>query len=385
MKKKVLYFVLLIFIALSFYNCNLLDIGSPDDDNNVQFLAFYKPNNEKFLGDNKLVAKITVKNGEISYSSFLDVYPDRSLINDCDINNNVLAMGLFWRDFDNKGIYLNLDDTEYKELPLIEAENESHYSYIKPSSVDVSDNGIIIYISATNHKAYGDEYRPYLLRFNPSDNTYDVAESPNSFVLSQPEVGNDTEAGLLQTTLFASPDGKYAYGELDGFGVDGGSYHWDYEILFKYDFEQKTYTRLGDANDNDVSIIAMTSDRRYILYSNNGTRKLLDLQTDNISTTDMHTINVKKNSWGKNGCCVGASTGDLYYKDFVNNKEILVCKTGYGWAYNAMFSKDESKIYFLKEGSDKNYLCVTSGLSEGSTCDTIGALPTEFYDMVMIK
>jgi len=385
-----LLLMVIMTISVAITGCKKDDTGSPDDDNpgnsdNVQFLAYYKPDSKSTLGDDKSIYLVTVKDGELSYSNFLNAYPEDGMTSDCDINNNVMVLGLKASDFDNKGAYMKLNEESAYYLPLVEPSESSDYAYFQTSTGDVADNGIIIYSSATNDKSYGDEYTPYLLRFNPSDNTYDVAESPNSFVLSQPEVGDDTEAGLLQRTLFASPDGKYAYGQVDGYGVDGGSYHWDFEILFKYDFEQKTYTRLGGADDNDVTITAMTSDRRYILYSNNGTKKLLDLQTGNISTTDMHTINVKKNSWGKNGCCVGASTGDLYYKDFVNNKEILVCNTGYGWAYNAMFSKNESKIYFLKEGSDENYLCVTSGVSEGSTYDTIGALPTAFYDMVMVK
>ncbi len=352
---------------------------------NVDFLAYYKPSSDKVLGNDKLIAKISVKDGTLSYASFLLAYPEDGMTKNCDINNNIMVLGLDASDFDYNGAYMKLDEDHAYYLSLVEPSEESDYSYFQPSTGDVSDNGFILYSSATNDKNYGDEYQPYLLRYNPSDNTYEVAEGPNNFVLSQPEAGDDTEAGLIQRTLFISPNGKYAYGEVDGYGVDGGSYHWDYEILFRYDFDQKTYTRLGDTDDNDVTIVAMTSDRRYIIYSNGSTGKVLDLQTGNISTTNMNTVNVKKNSWGKNGCCVGASTGDLYYKDFVNNKEVIVCNTGWGWACNAMFSKNEDKIYFFKEGSDKNFLCVTSGISEGSTYDTIGSFPTEFYDIIMVK
>ena len=392
--KSILGLLLMVIMVLSvaITGCKKDDTGTPGggddpqgDSDNVQFLAYYKPDSKSGSGSEKSIYLVTVKDGELSYANFLNAYPESSMTENCDINNNVMVLGLKASDFDNKGAYMNLNDDAAYYLPLVEPSESSDYSYYQTSTGDVADNGIIIYSSATNDQSYGDEYTPFLLRFNPSDNTYDVAISPNSFVIGQPEVGDDTEAGLIERTLFASPDGKYAYGQVDGYGVDGGSYHWDYEILFKYDFEQETYTRLGDVNDNDVTIDAMTSDRRYILYSNDGTKKLLDLQTGNITTTDMNTMNVQKNSWGKNGCCVGASTGDLYYKDFVNNKEILVCSTGYGWASNAMFSKNESKIYFTKSGSDVNYLCVTSGVTEGSTYDTIGALPKEIYDMVMIK
>ena len=393
--KNILGLVMMFIITLSvlFTGCSKDDTVSDSPDNDeppdntefVQFLAYYKPDTKSESGDEKSIYLVTVKDGELTYSKFLNAYPEDGMTKNCDINNNVMVLGLNPSDFENKGAYMNLNEDNAYYLPLVEPSETSDYAYFQTTTGDVADNGIIIYSSATNDQSYGDEYKPFLLRFNPSDNTHDVAISPDSFVLDQPEVGDDTEAGLIERTLFASPDGKYAYGQVDGYGVDGGSYHWDFEILFKYDFEQDKYTRLGDANDNDVTIDAMTSDRRYILYSNGGTKKLLDLQTGNITTTDMNTVNVQKNSWGKNGCCVGASTGDLYYKDFVNNKEIIVCNTGYGWAYNAMFSKNETMIYFMKEGSNENYLCVTDGITEGSTYDTIGALPTAIYDMIMVK
>ncbi|HDO26563.1 MAG TPA: hypothetical protein ENH02_00455 [Bacteroidetes bacterium] len=359
---------------------------NPGDTDNVSFLAYYKPGTEQVLGSEKLIALLTVKDGVISYSSYLNAYPQDNMTTNCDINNNIMVLGLNAKDFENKGAYMNLNDDNANYLPVVEASEESDFAYFQTSTGDVADNGMIIYSTATDDKYYGDEYKPYLLRFNPSDNSYDVAISPNSFIASQPEVGNDTEAGLISRTLFASPDGKYAYGQVAGYGVDGGAIHWDFSILFKYDFDQQNYTRLGGPDDNDVTIDAMTSDRRYIIFSNHSKKKVLDLQTGNISASDLNTVNVKENSWGKNGCCVGASTGNLYYKDFVNNKETLVCETGYGWAYNAMFSKNEDKIFFCKEGSNGvNYLLVTSGISEGSTYDTIGSFPHEFYDMVIIN
>ena len=397
--KKIMGLLLMVVMVLSVVvtGCNKDETVTPDDggggDNpqgdfdNVQFLAYYKPDTKNATGDEKSIYLVTVKDGELTYSKFLNAYPATNMTDNCDINNNVMVLGLNPSAFNNNGVYMSLDDDNAYYLPLVEpVQGSNDYAYFQTTTADVADNGVIIYSSATNDLSYGDQYKFFLLRFNPSDNTYDIAESPNSFVLGQPEVGDDTEVGLIQRTLFASPDGKYAYGQVDGYGIDGGSYHYDYEILFRYDFEQKTYTRLGDANDNDVTIKAMTSDRRYILYSNHGTYKFLDLQTGNITTTDMNTMNVKKNSWGKNGCCVTSTNGNLYYKDFVNNKEIIVCQTtGYGWARNAMFSKNESKIYFMKDGSKENYLCVTSGVTEGSTYDTIGALPTAIYDLIMVK
>ncbi len=389
MKKPL--FLLLGIIFFAFPGCEKDDNTSPDDGNpgssvNVEFLAYYKPGSEKVLGAEKLIALISVKNGELSYSAYLNAYPEKGMIDNCDINNNTMVLGLKASDFDNNGAYMNLDDPSAYYIPLVEATGSGDYSYFQPTTGDVSDNGYIIYSSATNDASYGDEYKPFLMRFNPSDNTYKIAISPTAFVVGQPEQGSDTEVGQIARTIFASPDGRYAYGSADALGTSGGSIHWDYSILSKYDFDLDKYTRLGSPDDDDVSIKGMTSNRRYILYSNHSDTKLLDLETGNITTTDMNTVNVKKNAWGTYGPCVGTSNGDLYYKDFVNNNEYVVCSSpGYGWIYNTMFSKNGNYIYFLLEGNDENYLCVTNGVEEGSSYDTISPVPLEFQDMIMVK
>jgi len=363
------------------------DGDEPGDSQNVGFLAYYQPGTENVLGTEKLIAQITVKDGALSYSSFLNAYPESSMLDNCDINNNIMVLGLKASEFENNGAYMNLDESEAYYLPLVEAKPGSgDYSYFQTTTGDVSDNGYIIYSSATNDATYGDQYQPYLLRFNPSDNSIKIAKSPDSFVLGQPEQGSDTEGGVITRNIFASPDGRYAYGSVDAMGVDGGTIHWDYSILFKYDFELDEYTRLGSPDDNDVHIQGMTSDRRYILYYNHDENQLLDLETGNITTTDMNTVNVKKNAWGLYGACVGTSNGDLINKDFVHNNEYVVCSSsGSGWIYNTMFSKNNDRIYFLLEGADKNYLCVTNGIVEGSSYDTISSIPLEFKDMIMIK
>lgn len=383
--------VLLSIALLTFLGCEKDDNTStgdsePEVSENVEFLAYYNPETEEVLGNEKLIALIEVSDGELSYSAFLNAYPENSLLDNCDINDNVMVLGTKASDFDNQGVYMNIDDPSAYYIPIVEATGDNDYSFFQTATGDVSDNGYIVYSSATNDASYGDEYQPYLLRFNPADNTTQIAKSPTSFVAGQPEQGNDTEVGQIARTIFASPDGRYAYGSADALGTDGGAIHWDYSILYQYDFDLDEYTRLGDTDDNDVVIKGMTSDRRYILYSNNNETQLLDLITGTITYTDINTINVKKNAWGTNGACVGTSNGDLINKDFVNDNEYVVCSSsGYGWIYNTMFSKNGKYIYFLLEGNDQNYLCVTDGIKEGSAYDTISALPLEFQDLIMIK
>lgn len=388
MKKVTIFISVILFMLFLSFCSDDNNPTDPNDENNnneeLSFLAYHYPGSEKLLGENYLIAKLVVKNGEITYSSFLDVYPGNSIINDCDINNNVFAMGLFFRDFDYQGIYMNLDESNYQYLPRVEPSDERHWSWFVTGTENVSNNGYIVYLSGTGHVSYSDANENILMRYNPSNDKTDIAISPNSFAVGQPEKGDDTEAGAIGTNIFCSPDGKYAYGRIRAWGVDGGVNHYDYEILFKYDFDAQKYTRLGDTDDNDVEIKAMGSDRTWILYSNDGEYKLLNLTTNNITYTDMHTINIKRNSWNNYGACVGSTAGNIWYKDFVNNQEILVCHPG-GKTYNAMFSKDGGKIYFILYDYENQYLCVTENLTENCNYDTLGTIPNEIHDMIMIK
>lgn len=362
------------------------DVENTGNVESVEFLAYYKPGTDLVLGTEASSAKITIDNGMLSYSSFLDLVPQSGMVKNCDIKNNIMVLGCSQNGIENNGHYMGMDDASMSDLPLVAATGSNDYSYYQTETGNVTDNGYIIYSSATNDINYGDQYHPYLIRFNPADNSADLADSPTSFVLGQPEVGIDTELGLLSRAIFASPDGRYAFGSVDALGTDGGVIHWDYSILYKYDFESNTYTRLGGIDDSHVSINGMTSNRRYIVYTSGGQTKILDLVTDDITITDINTINVKKNAWGDNGPCVGTSNGDLYYKNFANNSEHIVCSaSGSGWIYNTMFSENGEKIYFLLEGNGTNYLCVTDGLGAGSSYETISPISLEIEDMILIK
>ena len=393
MKTYITIILAFVFGAFVITSCKKSDTTPEEDPNNppessisADFLTYYKPDSESILGDQKLVVQLSVSNGEISYTPILSVYPDNNIISDCNINNNMVALGLNWRDFDYQGIYFDMNADSYYEFPLVQPSEDSDYAYFQVSTADVADNGIIIYSSATNDKNYGDEYRAFLLRLDPSNNTAQIAINPNSFAFAQPEMGDDTDMAQFNRNLFASADGRFAYGHIEAYGTEGGGIHWDYNILFKYDFETDTYYRLGDSEDNNVTIIAMTSDRKYIIYTNSNAYKILNLETNTTSYPSgiANLVNVKENSWGLNGATVGSTAGNIWNKDFVNDREFVVCNMS-GSPYNCMFSKDGKRIFFTLNGIESKYLCITSGIEENSTYDTIGLFPNEFDGLVMVK
>nr|MDA3865993.1 hypothetical protein [Salinivirgaceae bacterium] len=363
-------------LGLAFIFCILILAGCDEDDvslnesNNVDFLALYKPGSEQILGADKLVAKMSLNKGELTFAPFLDVYPGSSMTADCSINNKKLAMGLEWRAFDNQGIYMDMGDLKYENLPLATPRSDSYYAFFNGGTQNVSDNGYVIYISGTNNIYYGDEGKRILMRYNSATHDSISIPSPVAFALSQPEKGGDTETCQYNTNIFGSTDGRYAYGHLEAFGLQGNMYHWDYEILFQYDFENEEFTRLGEAEDDDAHIYAMTADRKYLIYSNRGVMKMLNIETNQVSLPDpdMNLINVNRNNWNNYGACVGTTNGYVVYKDFVSNKEIDVCDVSVR-VKNTMFSKSGDRIYFVID-SDEKYLCLTEGLTENSPYDT---------------
>ena len=160
---------------------------------------------------------------------FLSIYPyGDNFLRNSDFNKNVLAMGLHYDIYQNmgygsKGVFVDIASGDTTVLPMVGPSEDSDYSYFLSSSAKVSDNDMILYLSATNDKNYGDEYRPYLIRYTTTDNSYKVALSPKGFVVNQPEKDDDTETGQFRKNVSISSDGRYAYEVLEAYGVSGNS------------------------------------------------------------------------------------------------------------------------------------------------------------------
>ncbi|MFP4547023.1 MAG: hypothetical protein ACLFQM_02750 [Fidelibacterota bacterium] len=378
--------IILITVLVLLVHCDKSSTKSENDkDKSVQFLAFYEPGEEQLLGENKQIAQLSIANNECNYSSFLNIYPYRNnfLTNSAN-NSSILAMGLhsdFNDDRSTRGVAVNISDKSQDYLPLVQPSEDSDYPYFLSQSVRVSDNGMVLYMTATNDKSYGDEYRPFLIRYNPETKEHQVAASPESFVLNQPEKGDDTETGQIDRAIAISPDGRYAYGVIEAYGVSG-NIHWDYEILFQYDFETEQYKRLGDEDDSDASFIALTRDGKYIIYSNRSERKIYNLQTETttvVSISGYGPIPIQMNNYG---FCDNSTTG-IYYYNYVQNETVKVIHSYY--TSNAQFSEDQESIYFTIRGSEENYLCKSIDLLEDTEWDTLAAIPKEFSDIKLLK
>ncbi|MBN2280943.1 MAG: hypothetical protein JXQ65_10205 [Candidatus Marinimicrobia bacterium] len=383
--KKIVFVTIL---TLFFIQCNWFESSTKSkkkDTEAVTFLALYLPGGNLSMGNDKLIALIEVKNGKSEFSPLADLYPyNDELVKYVDINNDFLVMGLH-RDFNEdkttRGVWLDIDSGNQTDLPIFRLDSESEYPYFQSNTARISDNGYILYLSATNNRYYGDTYRPYLIRYNPADGTHRVAPSPNSFIVNQPEKGNDTEAGQFGTHTAISPDGRYAYGNIDAFGVSG-NIHWDYEILFQYDFENDQYKRLGEEGDADVNFLGMTRDGRYLVYTNGYQKKLYNLQTEEVKEFSIYATNFNPLQSNSNGFCRTTSIG-IYYQDLVDDQEIQVIHSNK--TSNAHFSEDGSTIYFTMGGSDVNYICKSLDLQENTDWDTLATVSKEFKDFLLVR
>ncbi len=382
--KKLTFFLIVIFVLMS--HCEKSATKSDkDNDGSVQFLAFYEPDEAQLLGENKQIAQLNITNNECNYSSFMSIYPyGNNLVKYSDINSDRMVLGLH-SDFNDgrstQGVAIKISDKSQDYLPLVQPDQDSDYPYFMGQATRVSDNGMILYMTATNDKSYGDEYRPYLIRYNPETKEHQIAASPESFTLNQPEKGDDTETGQIDRSIAISPDGRYAYGVVEAYGVSG-NIHWDYEILFQYDFETEQYKRLGDEDDSDVSFIGMTRDGKHIIYSNHSDRKIYNLETETTSVVSISgygPIPIQMNNYG---FCDNSTTG-IYYYNYVQNEAVKVIHSYY--TGNAQFSEDEESIYFTMKGDEENYLCKSIDLQEDTEWDTLAAIPKEFSDIMLIR
>ena len=367
--------------------------GGDKNGSDAQFLVL-QTNNENKIANGASLSLMEVKKGEAKYTTLNAYYPHSDLRNNVDIAKQRVAMGLH-RDFNNDGSSRRTNggwfDIEAPtcEIPPLLPSGKGRYSYFDVSSAKVSDSGHIFYLSASNDADYYDQYRASLVRYNPATDKLETALNPDGFIISQPEKGWDTEASLFKSQFYPSADGRYVYGMLSAFGLDFGSYHYDYEILFKYDFDTETYTRLGDAEDKHVIILGATSDKNYVAYSTsvNKTylRKIVNVSTNKTSTCTITGGQAYSNTsrWNKTGYCSGETNNTIGVYNLVSDTFTKI-NTPARPEY-AQFSSGGDFLYFMIESATGKFLLKTSDLTETTKIDTVCTLQSSVYEYMVIK
>ena len=386
------------FLIVSLFASMLMITScTPDDDQDIkppagteeQFMVLQLSDNNK-LEMGAQLSLLKVKNGEPTYKTLNGLYPVTNLRSNVEINNNVAIIGLH-TDFNvpgtnrqTNGAWFNIADGAYENLPLLPA-GQGRYSYFLAGTEKVSKSGHVFYLSASNVADYHDQYRASLVRYNPKTRKLDTALDPASFAVNQPEKGWDTETGQFTKVFYPSSDGRYVYGAIETFGVNGGSIHWDYKILFKYDFDLNVYTRLGGTEDNNVFVLGITSDGNSLFYQNAPDRKVVNVNSNTINKLTISGGQGYANTsrWNSFSYCSGETNNTIGIYNIVSDvKQIL--KTS-SYPEYAQFSADGKKIYFMIESSKGKYLCRTSDLTSGTVIDTLCTLSSNVNEFMVIK
>ena len=384
--------VLLLLVGFIFQSCKKKDEEvNPEPASSIKFIAAYDPADGAVIGDEYATALLTISNGELQYSMLNSYYAKyNNLFTYADMGKGNFVMGLHddfnesngSNDWVSQGLFYEIENGNSQLLPLIEPSEDSDYPYFVRGSEAISENSYVFYLSATNDKYYGDQYKDFLLRYDPESMDYKIALNPDGFVLSQPEAGDDTETSKFDNHLFVSNDGRYVYGRLQAYGVSGGSLHWDYEILFRYDFETETYSRMGAPDDAGSSILGITSDDSYLYYWD-GTYKSQNLAMGVVTgLADGTTSDVYPIQWNTKGFCRGATTGIYYYNILNGTSHKVVDEYG---AADSQFDESGEHVLFSLEGDEMNYLCRTHDYNENTSWDTLAGFPKAFHHLVLLK
>lgn len=384
-------FLTIVASALMLASCNSDD----DDDDNPpsgteeQFLTLHYSDNNK-LEKGAELSLLKVKNGQVTYKKLNDLYPITNLRSNVEINNNLAIIGLH-KDYNvpgtnrqTNGAWFNINDGAYEYLPLLPA-GKDRYSYFLAGTEKVSKSGHVFYLSASNDIDYHDQYRASLVRYNSKTGKLDTAADPASFAVNQPEKGWDTETGQFKGIFYPSNDGRYVYGVIETFGVDGGSIHWDYKILFKYDFDTEKYTRIGEASDNNVFALGITSDGNSLFYQNAPDKKVVNVNTNTVTKLSISGGQGYSNTsrWNNSSYCSGETNRTIGIYNIISDvKNIINTPTNPDYA---QFSADGKKIYFMIESSKGKYLCRTSNITEGAIIDTVCTLSSNVKEFMVIK
>lgn len=394
MNKKFRYTIIVLLVLVLFSSGCVDDPGKIQKDAEPKFLLLnYNENNKLEAG--AFISLLEIKKGEPEITPLDEIYPMGSLSSNVDIRNNRVVMGLhsnFNTDGKSRrsvGIWFDVLSTTWEELPLLPSGNTNRYSYFDVATGKVSESGYVYYLSSSNDISYNDQYLASLVRYNPNTDELEQAEPPAFFVLEQPEKGGDTETGQFKRDFYPSDDGRYVYGVVEAFGVSGGSYHWDYEILFKYDFQLDKYTRLGDSSDKHVTLIGMNSSRTELLYyskiGSDYQRKIVNTETNVVNEVTISGGQGLTNTsrWNSNGYCSGETNNTIGVYDLMNNSKHDIRTPSR--PYSAQFSPNGGNIYFMMMSATNNYLCKTSDISATATIDTICALSSTVNEFMIVK
>lgn len=204
---------------------------------------------EKPYGDNKGFFKVTTDGGQATIVRLNDFYP---IFND---SHSVNANGTV--AFTCLADLLPEDAPKYSKLAYFSISSPHDVTFVAPPPKPVDwywnvgdgkpfiiQDGRIISLLSLAPDVYGSGSKDHLGIYDPTTDTWTISPDVSGFVLAQPEQGWDTEAGVIRGGQALSPDQTKVYLTLQGWGVDGGSNHYDETFLAYYDIATNEFVRV---------------------------------------------------------------------------------------------------------------------------------------------
>lgn len=294
--------------------------------------------------------------------------------------------------------YMDNDDLENVVFaPIPDAPKDYYYSVPDERPRVLSDGRIAYRVVLNTDNPYDDAHCGMLAIYDPKTEEMELSGDPTAFVLAQPEKGGDTEGGSMGAGFVISPDDRYAYCTVYGFGTDWGMYHIDYEFIVRYEIGSPgSYTRIAQTSDDPT---AVTGDQDYLITTGDGLHKI-DLSTKINTKVDDYYNKFNPGQISKSSCKMfkiwrGSGLGEFDWEKAEPWMQIIdgasITTTNYrGLGHGGQYSTDESKIYFTGSTDfHTNYqtdlvIYSTPKIKLNATPDSLTTIPAEYCTGVFL-
>ncbi|MFH0757053.1 MAG: hypothetical protein V2B15_07185 [Bacteroidota bacterium] len=403
MKKQLLKFIcvgLIGYFATTVTSCTK-DPDPPDLSSTASFIIGSKGSDQLQKG----LYKVTVGSDPVFISQ---LFPYNYSSWYADYNNGMIAFAVSGNQKGNtSGIaYMSADDLENIQFAPIPGAPVGFYYSVSSTTPRVLGDGRIAYLVALEtDNEYDSWFAGEIAIYNPLNGEIELSGDPSEFVLNQPEIGDDTEDGTMKKGFVVSPDDKYVYCEVYGYGTDGGEVHRDYSFIVRYTIGiPGSYERLAQM---EAYPAAVTADGNSLLVTNGsfGVRTI-DLQTKAITQTAdfyfypssgqisqqssrMLRTWIAAGSYGAGFGEMDFSVSPYAFTQFFDENELVAPRNYYpSLSLGVQYSADESRVYFgvyRSSQSDKyNMICSTPKTGLNETPDSLTSFHKDFNMNVLI-
>ncbi len=382
--------------SLSFFGGCSSDSGTSGPDNNnthsLSFLVGCNGDGEALLPG---LYKMTNTTSGPSFEFVTGYYPQYLSLDWAAMNNGRIAIRVLPAlvpDGKSGVLFMDASDIMNQRWAPTPTAPEKYWYSIANDRPQVLPDGRVVYgVVLQTDNEYDDAHWGMLAIYDPTSGDVELSGNPSAFVLAQPEQGSDTEGGSMASSMVISPDGKYVYCQVYGYGTDMGMFHVDYKFIVRYEIGNPgSYTRVVQSGARPTAI---TSDGRYLILDGGGLQRV-DLQSNTMEKLDdyanfFNAGQVSKTTsqmfkfWRGSGLGIFDMSATPAWKfPIIDGEKMTGSHRGLG--HGAQFSSDESKIYFTASSDYyTNYktdlrIYSTPIIEENTAPDSVTTMPKEY-------